>query len=95
MQYTANFTCCKNDNFKMKTCDIFSYFCLKTICDAFRDFGACGGTTSFSENLQIIDVIKYATPLGTDKTIRCPTIILPLLLGLRHALDLSFLRYSN
>ena len=29
MQYTATFHGCKNDNFHMKNCDIFSYFCSK------------------------------------------------------------------
>ena len=61
------------------------------MCDAFRDFGAGGVTTSFSENLQIIEVINYAMSPGTGKTIRSPAIIGPLLLGLLHALDLSVL----
>ena len=29
IQYTVTFHGCKNDNFQMKNCDIFSYFCSK------------------------------------------------------------------
>ena len=29
MLYTAIFHGCKNENFQMKNCDVFSYFCLK------------------------------------------------------------------
>ena len=31
MQYLVIFHCCKNDNFQMKNCDIFFYFCVEAV----------------------------------------------------------------
>ena len=44
---------------KLSGCVNLAFLPIEKICDAFCDFGACGGTTSSAENATLNDVNKF------------------------------------